>query len=135
MRFTRSCHCNSCALKCDIHPALVKNGMSVEELSPLYALLKKNDIICRQGTEVTHALFLVSGSAKLYIEGLNNRNIILNILKPPAYIGLLLFFENPHYFCSLSALKQSEVCVIDVELVKKLYVANYELLLGLNKAF
>lgn len=135
MRFTRSCHCNSCALKCDIHPALVKNGMSVEELSPLHALLKKNDIICRQGTEVTHALFLVSGSAKLYIEGLNNRNIILYILKPPAYIGLLSFFESPHYFYSVSALEESEICLIDLDLVKKLYVENHELLLNLNKAF
>lgn len=135
MRFTRSCHCDFCALKCDIYPALAKNGMSVEDFSPVHAILNKRDIICRQGTEVTHALFLVSGSAKLYIEGLNNRNIILYILKPPTYIGLLSFFESPHYFYSVSALEQSEVCLIDLELVKKLYMENHELLLSLNKAF
>ncbi len=99
------------------------------------AYLKKHDIICKQGTEVTHALFLVKGSAKLYIEGLNNRNIILYLLKPPSYIGLLSFFESPFYFYSVSALEESEVCFIELELVKKLYFENHELLLSLNRAF
>lgn len=107
----------------------------MEENKPLHAILKKHDIICKQGTEVTHAIFLVKGSAKLYIEGLNNRNIILYILKPPAYIGLLSFFDSPFYSYSVTALEESEVCFIELGLVKKLYVENHELLLCLNKAF
>jgi CRP/FNR family transcriptional regulator, polysaccharide utilization system transcription regulator len=135
MRFTRTCSCEFCALKCDIHPALQKAGHGADDFKPVHALLKKHDLICKQGTEVTHALFLVRGSAKLYIEGLNNRNIILYILKPPAYIGLLSFFESPHYFYSVSALEESEVCFIELGLVKKLYMENHDLLLNLNKAF
>jgi len=104
-------------------------------VNPLHAHFKKHDVICKQGTEVTHAIFLVKGSAKLYIEGLNNRNIILYILKPPAYIGLLCFFDNPEYSYSVSALEESEVCFIELDLVKKLYIQNHELLLSLNKAF
>ena len=96
---------------------------------------KRHDIICKQGSDVTHALFIIRGSAKLFIEGLNNRNIILYLLKPPAYIGLLSFFENPKYFYSVSALEESEVCYIELDLVKKLYVENHSLLLSLNKAF
>ena len=101
----------------------------------MHAQFKKHDIICKQGTEVTHALFLIKGSAKLYIEGLNNRNIILYILKPPAYIGLLSFFESPNYSYSVAALEEFEVCFIELDLVKKLYVENHDLLLSLNKAF
>lgn len=101
----------------------------------LHAHFNKHDMICRQGTEVTHALFLVKGSAKLYIEGLNNRNIILYILHPPAYIGLLCFFDNPEYSYSVCALEESEVCFIELDLVKRLYMGNHELLLSLNKAF
>jgi CRP/FNR family transcriptional regulator len=135
VKFTKNGNCIDCRLKCDIYPALAKTGIDISEISPLHAHLKKHDIICKQGTEVTHALFLVRGSAKLYIEGLNNRNIILYILKPPAYIGLLSFFESPYYFYSVSALEESEVCFIELELVKKLYFENHELLLSLNKAF
>jgi len=71
----------------------------------------------------------------LYIEGLNNKYFILYLLKPPAYIGLLSFFESPVYFYSVSALEDSEVCFIELDLVKKLYVGNHDLLLKLNKAF
>ncbi|MBK7710596.1 MAG: cyclic nucleotide-binding domain-containing protein [Bacteroidales bacterium] len=121
MKFTKNGDCSDCRLKCDIYPAIEQSHKGCIEINPLHAHLKKHDIICKQGTEVTHALFLVKGSAKLYIEGLNNRNIILYLLKPPAYIGLLSFFESPFYFYSVSALEESEVCFIELELVKRLY--------------
>jgi len=135
MKFSKNCNCKECFLKCDIYPTLLKTKSNCDEINTLHANFKKHDNICKQGTEVTHALFLVKGSAKLYIEGINNRNIILYILKPPAYIGLLSFFESPFYFYSVSALEESEVCFIELGLVKKLYIENHDLLLSLNKAF
>jgi len=56
-------------------------------------------------------------------------------MKPPAYIGLLSFFESPVYSYSVSALEKSDVCFIDLALVKKLYVKDHNLLLKLNHAF
>lgn len=135
MKFSKKQNCKNCVLKCDIYSTLLNTENSECYNEPVHAHLKKHDVICRQGTEVTHALFLVKGSAKLYIEGLNNRNIILYILKPPAYIGLLSFFESPHYSYSVTALEDSEVCFIELGLVKKLYIENHDLLLSLNKAF
>jgi CRP/FNR family transcriptional regulator len=135
MKFTKRSSCKTCLLKCDIYTTLIKTDDENNSISPLHAHFKKHDIICKQGTNVTHALFLISGSAKLYIEGLCNRNIILYILKPPAYIGLLSFFESPVYSYSVTALEESEVCFIDLDLVKKLYIENHDLLLNLNKAF
>jgi CRP-like cAMP-binding protein len=135
MRFSKKTGCDTCELKCDIYSTLNGSGSNYQVVNPLHAQFNKHDVICKQGTDVTHALFLVKGSAKLYIEGLNNRNIILYILKPPAYIGFLCFFDNPVYSYSVSALEDSEVCFIELDLVKKLYVENHELLLRLNKAF
>lgn len=135
MKFSKSHNCENCILKCDIYSTLVSSGRKSDEISPLRASIKRNEIICKQGTEVTHALFLVKGSAKLYIEGLNNRNIILYLLKPPAYIGLLSFFESNDYSYSVAAIEDSEVCFIELDLVKRLYVENHTLLLNLNKAF
>jgi CRP/FNR family transcriptional regulator len=113
----------------------MSTGRNIEEINPMHAHFKKHDLICKQGTEVTHSLYLVAGSAKLYIEGSNNRNIILYILKPGAYIGLLSFFESSKYSYSVAALEDSEVCFIELDFVKKLYIENHELLLSLNKAF
>ncbi|MFZ4462838.1 MAG: Crp/Fnr family transcriptional regulator [Bacteroidales bacterium] len=135
MKFSKNHYCEVCILKCDIYSTLLQSGKTGKEIAPLRAIIKRNEIICKQGTEVTHALFLVKGSAKLYIEGLNNKNIILYLLKPPAYIGLLSFFESTNYSYSVSATEDSEVCFIDLDLVKKLYIENHTLLLNLNKAF
>jgi CRP/FNR family transcriptional regulator len=135
MKFSKQNNCNACLLKCDIYSTIVEKFDDIESLSPLHAQFKKHDVICKQGSEVTHAIFLTKGTAKLYIEGTNNRNIILYILKPPAYIGLLAFFESPTYSYSVTALEESEVCFIDLNLVKKLYIENHTLLLSLNKAF
>ncbi len=135
MKFSKTNNCKACVLKCDIYSTLVRTDRNIYEISPLHAYFKKHDIICKQGTEVTHALFLIKGTAKLYIEGLNNKNIILYLLKPPAYIGLLSFFESSDYSYSVTAVEESEVCFIDLDLVKELYIENHELLLNLNKAF
>lgn len=135
MRFSKKINCSLCHLKCDIYSSISRQNDVLSNINPLHAHFKKHDIICKQGTEVTHALFLVKGSAKLYIEGLNNRNIILYLLRPPAYIGLLAFFESPLYSYSVSALDDTEVCFIELNLVKKLYIENHDLLLRLNMAF
>lgn len=135
MKFYKLNTCSTCQLKCDIYSALIKSGRDIKEIKPLHAHFRKHDIICKQGSEVTHALFLIKGTAKLYIEGMNNRNIILYLLKPPAYIGLLSFFEGNYYSYSVTALEESEVCFIELKLVKDLYIENHELLLSLNQAF
>ena len=135
MRFSKNYSCDNCLTKCDIYSTIAKLDNIDLKVTPLHAQFKKHDIICKQDTEVTHALFLVKGSAKLFIEGLNSRNIILSILKPPVYIGLMAFFESPKYSYSVTALEDSEVCFIELGLVKKLYIENHELLLNLNKAF
>lgn len=136
MKFTKTENCGSCVLKCDVYNAVNQNGnLGDADIVPMHAHLKKHDMICKQGSAVTHALFLVKGSAKLYIEGLNNRNIILYILKPPAYIGLMSFFDKPVYAYSVAALEESKVCFVDLERVRKLYAENHDLLLNLNKAF
>ena len=84
---------------------------------------------------MSHAIYLVEGTAKLYIEGINGHNIILYLMKPPAYIGLLSFFESIQYTYSVTAIEDSRVCMVDLNFLKELYLENHEVLLKLNKAF
>ncbi len=135
MKFRKDIQCNECLLKCDIYLTLRKNGNDFSNVNPLHVSYRRHEIICKQGNEVTHAIYLVKGTAKLYIEGLNNRNIILYIMKPHSYIGLLSFFETPTYSYSVTALEDSEICMIDLNYIKKLYVENHDFLIKLNEAF
>ncbi len=135
MKFKKNISCNDCKLKCDIYKALCERGEDLARIRPLHVYFDRHEYICKQGSSVTHAIYLVEGSAKLFIEGLNNRNITLYILTPNSYIGLLSFFETPDYSYSVKAIEDSHICMVDLETIKKMYVENHDFLLKLNKAF
>ncbi len=135
MKVTRKITCPDCSLKCDIYKTMSAAQMDFALANAIHAKFRRHELICKQGCNVSHAIYLVRGTAKFYIEGLNNRNIILYLMKPPAYIGLLSFFESVHYSYSVAALEECEVCMIDLQFLKKLYIEQHELLLKLNKAF
>ena len=135
MKFKKNISCADCQLKCDIYQALSERGDDFSIINPLHVYYDRHEYICKQGSSVTHAIYLVEGSAKLFIEGLNNRNISLYIMTPHSYIGLLSFFETPYYSYSVKALEDSHICMIDLDCIKKLYIENHAFLLKLNKAF
>lgn len=135
MKVTRKVSCEFCRQRCDIYNAIVLTGRSFSGANTIQVQFRKHEKICRQGDNVSHAIYLVEGTAKLFIEGLNGHNIILYLMKPPAYIGLLSFFESIHYTYSVTAIEDSKVCMVDLEFLKELYLENHEVLLSLNKAF
>lgn len=135
MKFDKNIDCSKCEFKCDVYRSISDKHFDFNLLKPVYVQYKKHEYICKQGSLVTHAIYLLRGSAKLYIEGLNNRNISLYILTPQSYIGLLSFFETPLYSYSVKVLEDTQVCMIDLNFVKDLYIKNHEFLLNLNKAF
>jgi len=135
MKLTRKISCESCRYKCDIYEAAKLTGRSFIGAKTIQAQFRKHEKICKQGDNVSHAIYLVEGSAKLFIEGINGHNIILYLMKPPAYIGLLSFFESIQYTYSVTAIEDSKVCMVDLDFLKELYLENHQVLLKLNKAF
>jgi len=135
MKLTRKISCESCRYKCDIYEAAKLTGRSFTGAKTIQAQFRKHEKICKQGDNVSHAIYLVEGSAKLFIEGINGHNIILYLMKPPSYIGLLSFFESIHYTYSVTAIEDSKVCMVDLDFLKELYLENHQVLLKLNKAF
>ncbi len=135
MKVSRNLSCEACQQKCDIYEAIILTGRSFSDAKTIQAQFRKHERICKQGDNVSHAIYLVEGSAKLFIEGINGHNIILYLMKPPAYIGLLSFFESIQYTYSVTAIEDSRVCMVDLDFLKELYLENHEVLLKLNKAF
>ncbi len=135
MRARRSAGCESCSHRCGLYDAIQLTGRPPGLIQPIQAHFRKHEKICRQGEPVSHALYLVEGTAKLYIEGINGHNIILYLMKPPAYIGLLSFFENVHYSYSVTAIEDARVCMVELSVLKEMYLENHKVLLKLNEAF
>jgi len=135
LKFSKKIKCEDCKLNCDIYQALTHSNSVLKSIDTLHVFYNRHEMICKQGSNVNYAIYLVYGTAKLFIEGINNKNIILYMMQPHNYIGLLSFFESPKYMYSVMALEESQGCMIDLNIVKKLYIENHELLINLNSAF
>ncbi|MBN2613129.1 MAG: Crp/Fnr family transcriptional regulator [Bacteroidales bacterium] len=134
MRLINKIDCESCPLKCDIF--LTAKEMNIQsKLETIHTSYKKREVICRQNTFVSHAIIIVEGNAKMYIDGIYNRNIILNILLPSNYIGLLSVFGSPNYNYNVAALNDCHTCQVDIEIIRTLYYGNHNFLMKLNHAF
>lgn len=134
MRTVRHEGCAACHLKCDIYLTAIEMQMEAD-LEPIHIVYKKHETICRQKTQITHAIVMLDGSAKMYIDGLNNKNIILNILLPSNYIGLLPVYGIPESTYNVAALSDCYTCHIDIGLISTLYNSNQNFMHSLNQAF
>ena len=134
MRFTNQIKCASCNLKCDIYLTAVEMGLA-DKFEPIQAVYKKHEVICRQNSSVSHAIVIVEGQAKMLIEGVNQKNIIMYILVPSDYIGLIGVYDIKTYAYSVAAISECYTCQIDINFVKELYFSNSNFLKKLNFAF
>ncbi len=128
--FERSKICHSCAecnMKSELFSILNEEQTEIlnDERYEVHFLAGEN--IVKQGTILTHITNLVKGTAKVYIEGFDKRNLILNIAGPQTILGGPgLFTDNRNHY-TVTALEDSIVCFIHTD--------NFKKVLGMNKEF
>ena len=113
---------------CVLRSAADMKDCQIEMLGGHHAVVrfKKNDSIIKQGMFSTNVIFLRKGMAKIHIAG-PSREQIVRLVKAPTYLGLPTTFGDKINQYSVTAVLDSEVCFIDLEVFKTL--------LGENKAF
>ena len=75
---------------------------------------------------MAHVISFTSGVAKVYIQGSGNRNLILQFIKPTQFLGGPgIFMDNIHYF-SVSAVADSSVCFIEINVFKQIIRENVD---------
>ena len=96
---------------------------------------KKDETIRKQGTGMTHVLSLNSGLAKLYLEGTRFNNAIIRIVKPTNFIGGPgIYLDKMHHY-SVTALENSVVCFIAMDVFVKVIDSNKRFLHEFMKDF
>jgi len=125
--FHRSATCVNCE-KCNDRIDLFV-GLTIEELKIIndkrYEVhFKLGENIIKQGTAASNLVFLTSGLAKEYIEGYDQRNLILEIIKPWSVFGGTGIYVDMRYHYSVSALEETTACFVDTVNFKKLIRTN-----------
>lgn len=85
---------------------------------------KNKEVVIRQGTPVSHIMYIKSGYAKIFKEGRNSNFIILKIEREGNYLGLLSVFGNELHKYSVSSINDSEIGFIDITVFKKILQNN-----------
>ena len=61
---------------------------------------KAGETIYKQGTESKYLVFLLSGMAKIYVEGDNGKTFILELIKPFQFLDIPAIFEDDMLYVS-----------------------------------
>ena len=117
-------NCFDCDFKSPLFHFLTREELELVQNSKLSVLFKKGETIKKQGTFMSHVISLNCGLAKLYLEGVENRNAIIRIVKPTNFIGGPgIYLDQLHHF-TVTALMDSNVCFIDMNVFKEIIDNN-----------
>lgn len=110
---------------------LTKNELQLVNENRYEATFKPGEIMIKQGSPTSNALFLSNGMAKMYIEGSTGKNFIIGIALP----GMLVMgpgaYVNSRHTYSVSAITTVHACFIGFDIFKQLVRENGEFAEGM----
>lgn len=117
-------NCVDCGLRSPMFDQLSTKELQLINNHRFEIKFNKGEIIRKQGTFLSHVISLNSGLAKLYIEGINGKNLILRIIKPTRFIGGPgMYYDQRHHY-TVAALVDSSACFIDIKIFKEIIHSN-----------
>ena len=117
--------CAECKEKSLCFKQLNKDELRLTNENKVQIHFKKGEIISKQGSFVTHIMYLKNGYAKVYKETDINSNLILDIIPQGKLIGLTSLFNKDNIArFSVAALDNTVVCSIDRNTIEKLIHQN-----------
>jgi CRP/FNR family transcriptional regulator, polysaccharide utilization system transcription regulator len=116
--------CENCTNRWKNFNHLTDKEMQVVKENRYEATFKPGEIMIKQGSPTSNALFLASGLAKMYIEGSTGKNFIIGIAQP----GMLVLgpgaYVNSRHTFSVSAITTVQACFISTGIFKNLIREN-----------
>lgn len=82
-------------------------------------LYRHNEMIYEEGEVPTHLLFLYSGKAKVFKNGISNRTQIVRLVNAGDYFGFRDHFANQNYVTSSATFEPSIICKIPMATVNR----------------
>lgn len=123
--------CENCTGRWKNFKHLTKSELQLINKNRYEATFKQGEIILKQGSPTSNALFLASGMAKTYIEGIQGKNFIMDIALPGKLIIGPGAYVNSRHTYSVAAITTVHACFIGFDIFKHLVKVNGEFAEGL----
>lgn len=116
--------CAECAFRSLLFDKLEGCELELLDQSKTELKYKKGEIIIAEGQEIKEFVYVKKGLVKLSKRTENQKDHIISISKPKAFIGFLTVFSQKHYHYSITALDESNICFIEIDVIKKVVMTN-----------
>ena len=117
--FANEIKCSDCLRKCEPFLQLSEEELNYIDDHRYEAKFNAGETIFKQGSPTSHIVSFSYGLAKMYLEVPNRRDVIFAIVQPTTLVGGPGIYIDGRHKYSLSTLKDSLVCFIDVNAFKK----------------
>ena len=116
--------CTECTSRWKNFEFLTKKEMELVNENRYEASFKPGEIMIKQNSPASSALFLSSGLAKVYIEGIKGRNFIMSIAKPGRMIMGPGVYVNSRHTYTVSAITAVQACFISFDVFRHFVRTN-----------
>jgi len=116
--------CKDCMYRSWAFKNLLPEQLKLLNENKVEYFYKKGEQICIEGEEISWFMYLQSGLVKLYKTEVSRREHIISIAKPKDFIGLLSIFSNNNHIYSITALEDSVVCFVKLNVIKQFIKTN-----------
>ncbi len=111
----RCLDCKHCFKKSPIFSLLKKDELDILNDARMEVSFKKGEIMYKQGSPLTHIVIIHKGFGKIYLEGSNERNLILTYTKKYDFNGGVGIFIDLRHYSTLMAVTDCEACFIEIK--------------------
>jgi CRP-like cAMP-binding protein len=116
--------CENCTRKWQNFQHLTKSELQLINENRYEATFKPGEIMIKQGSPTSNALFMADGMAKTYMEGINGKNFILSIALPGRLIMGPGAYVNSRHTYSVAAITSVHACFISFDIFRQLVRTN-----------
>ncbi|MBK9390823.1 MAG: Crp/Fnr family transcriptional regulator [Bacteroidetes bacterium] len=116
--------CEKCTAGWKNFKHLSKSELETVNSNRYEATFKPGEIMIKQGSPASNALFMATGIAKSYIEGNNGKNLILDLEKPGSIVLGPGAYVNSRHNYSVAAITSIQACFISADIIKQISRTN-----------
>lgn len=125
MKADKLCNgCEKCNKRSPLFTSLTEEEFEILNANRYSVLFHEGEVILKQGTKADYFVSVIEGFAKMYIEGNQNRNLILDFVKPWKLIGGPSAQVQDKHRYSVMAIQETLVCFIEMGNMKKVQASN-----------
>ena len=124
LRNNNCLHCTDCTEKDSFMNLLTREELKILNRNRYSVRFKPNELILKQGLPATHVISLIHGIAKMYIEGIQDKNLLFRLAGSWQLINVGNASTREFNQFSITALTEVQVCFIESSSFQRVLESN-----------